>query len=109
MSRDLPPNPNLEHLKKQAKALLEQLRQANTAATLVDAQHQLAREYGFPSWPKLKAHIESRDAGSGTRDPIEWLAAGVRDSGRGIRSRGSRAEVPDPTCGLRWECPGDAA
>lgn len=69
MSRDLPPNPNLEHLKKQAKALLEQLRQANTAATLVDAQHQLAREYGFPSWPKLKAHIESRDAGSGTRDP----------------------------------------
>ena len=61
MSRDLPPNPNLEHLKKQAKALLETLRQQNVDATLVDAQHALAREYGFPSWPKLKAHILSGD------------------------------------------------
>ena len=34
MSRDLPPNPNLEHLKKQAKALLEQLRQQAADATL---------------------------------------------------------------------------
>jgi hypothetical protein len=59
MSRDLPPNPNLEHLKKQAKALLEKLRQQNPDATLVDAQHALAREYGFPSWPKLKAHVEA--------------------------------------------------
>ena len=55
MSRDLPSNPNLEHLKKQAKALLEKLRQRNADATLVDAQHALAREYGFTSWPKLKA------------------------------------------------------
>jgi hypothetical protein len=64
MSRDLPSNPNLEHLKKQAKALLETLRQQNADATLVDAQHVLAREYGFASWPKLKAHIEDRDPGS---------------------------------------------
>ena len=68
MSRDLPPNPNLEHLKKQAKALLDALRQQNADATLVDAQHALAREYGFPSWPKLKAHVEAGvgDQGSGT-------------------------------------------
>lgn len=63
MSRDLPPNPNLEHLKKQAKALLDTLRQQNADATLVDAQHALAREYGFPSWPKLKAHIANREPG----------------------------------------------
>ena len=63
MSRDLPPNPNLEHLKKQAKALLEKLRLQNANCQLVDAQHALAREYGFPSWPKLKAHIESPDPG----------------------------------------------
>ena len=69
MSRDLPPNPNLEHLKKQAKALLEKLRQQNANATLVNAQHALAREYGFASWPKLKAHIEDRDPGSGIGDP----------------------------------------
>ena len=59
MSRDLPPNPNLEHLKKQAKALLDMLRQQKADATLVDAQHALAREYGFPSWPKLKTHVEA--------------------------------------------------
>jgi ATP-dependent Clp protease ATP-binding subunit ClpC len=63
MSRDLPANPNLEHLKKQAKALLDKLRQANPDATLVDAQHTLAREYAFPSWPKLKAHVEALPAG----------------------------------------------
>jgi hypothetical protein len=26
---------------------------------LADAQHAIAREYGFASWPKLKAHVES--------------------------------------------------
>ena len=31
---------------------------------MVDAQHALAREYGFPSWPKIKAHV---DAGAGDR------------------------------------------
>ena len=58
MSRDLPPHPNFDHLKKQAKALLRTLREQNTAATLADAQHTLAREYGFASWAKLKAHLE---------------------------------------------------
>ena len=26
---------------------------------LADAQFQIARQYGFPSWPKLKQHVES--------------------------------------------------
>jgi len=71
MSRDLPPNPNLEHLKKQAKALLEKLRQQNANATLVDAQHALAREYGLPSWPKLKAHIEAAAAAAAAAPAAE--------------------------------------
>ena len=58
MSRDLPPRPNLDHLRKQAKALLVSLRQDNPGATLAEAQHAIAREYGFESWPRLKAHIE---------------------------------------------------
>lgn len=79
MSRDLPPNPNLEHLKKQAKALLEKLRQQNADATLVDAQHALAREYGFASWPKLKAHVDAVAAsapgdGRAARDGAHPLA-----------------------------------
>jgi hypothetical protein len=59
MSRDLPPRPDLEHLKKQAKALLRSMRERDADATLADALHALARDYGFASWPKLKAHVES--------------------------------------------------
>jgi hypothetical protein len=70
MSRDLPPNPNLEHLKKQAKALLEKLRQQKADATLVDAQHALAREYGFASWPKLKAHVDALPAADNAPQPV---------------------------------------
>jgi hypothetical protein len=58
MSRYLPPHPNLDHLKKQAKELLHDLKQRNPALKLADAQHMIARGYGFASWPKLKAHVE---------------------------------------------------
>src|SRR5713226_7643165 len=53
--RPLPDGPNLRHLKDQAKDLLK----AGAAASLADAQFQIARLYGFASWPKLKAHVES--------------------------------------------------
>ena len=59
MSRNLPPHPNLEHLKKQAKDLLSDLKQQNPFSKLADAQHAIAREYGFASWPKLKAYVDS--------------------------------------------------
>ena len=59
MPRDLPDRPDLEHLRKQAKALLRELRQRDANTSLADALHALAREYGFASWPKLKAHVES--------------------------------------------------
>ena len=60
MSRNLPPHPNLEHLKKQAKDLLHELKQENPVLKLADAQHALAHEYGFASWPKLKAYVEAQ-------------------------------------------------
>src|SRR5215470_19140465 len=53
--RRLPEHPDLRHLKDQAKDLLR----AGQAASLADAQLQVARHYGFASWPKLKAHVES--------------------------------------------------
>lgn len=59
MSRNLPPHPNLEHLRKQAKDLLHDLQQQNPDSKLADAQFAIAREYGFASWPKLKAYVES--------------------------------------------------
>ena len=73
MSRNLPDRPNLEFLKKEAKALLDSLQQTDAGARLADAQHALARGYGFASWPKLKAHLESVAAPA---DPFtgRWVA-----------------------------------
>ncbi|MBT7915840.1 hypothetical protein HN588_18265 [Candidatus Bathyarchaeota archaeon] len=77
MSKSLPLQPNLEHLKKQAKALLKAHQQSQPEVisrikehhprlsnssgsdilreefSLQDAQLVIAREYGFESWPKL--------------------------------------------------------
>ena len=54
-TRPLPERPNLRHLKDQAK----DLRKSGAASSLTDAQFKIARLYGFASWPKLKAHVES--------------------------------------------------
>lgn len=72
MSRDLPPRPNLDHLKKQAKELLQTLRLQSPDAQLADAQHALAHDYGFASWPRLKAYVE----GATTQNPFvgKWTA-----------------------------------
>ena len=80
--RRLPSNPNLDHLKYQAKDLLKEHTARTPGAaqrirefhprfgrapdaeifdsplSLSDAQLAIAREYGFPSWARLKAHIE---------------------------------------------------
>jgi len=58
MPRSLPERPNLRHLKDQAKTLLR----AGQAPSLSAAQFQIARLYGFPSWPRLKAHVDSLEA-----------------------------------------------
>src|SRR5258707_1783351 len=80
--RRLPSNPNLDHLKYQAKDLLKEhtartpgvdqrLREFHPGfdratdaeifdarLSLSDAQLAIAREHGFPSWARLKAHLE---------------------------------------------------
>jgi hypothetical protein len=68
MSRTLPPRPNLEHLKKQAKDLLGDLQRQDPESKLADALHAIAREYGFSSWPRLKAHVEALPGESGSAE-----------------------------------------
>lgn len=62
MSRELPERPSLDHLRKQAKVLLRELRRRDPAAQLTTAQHALAREYGFAGWRELRAHVEALSA-----------------------------------------------
>jgi len=69
----LPEKSSLENLRKQAKDLLRDVRAGDAAALarvrefhtrpdaargLADAQLVVARGYGFPSWAKLKHHLE---------------------------------------------------
>lgn len=82
MSSHLPDRPDLEFLRREAKSLLKAVRAHEAAALtriarvprlatlapaalpdraqLADAQHALALEYGFESWPRLKQEVESR-------------------------------------------------
>jgi ankyrin repeat protein len=86
MTRQLPPRPNLEQLRNQAKSLLQGHRAAAPEAvarvrenhprwqdfsdavlasvrlTLADTQLVIANEYGFKNWPALKAHVLSQQA-----------------------------------------------
>jgi ankyrin repeat protein len=90
MPTNLPARPSLEHLKKQAKALLKDLLAGDPESIaryghvigapppeqpkLADAQFAIARQYGFGSWPRLKAHVE---AGSDPDEPVDALVAAV--------------------------------
>ena len=73
--RRLPDNADLENLKKRAKHFLKRIRSQDedalerlrrviprsirTPIALGDVQLVIAREYGFASWPKLKAFLET--------------------------------------------------
>jgi hypothetical protein len=76
MSRQLPTRPNLEFLRKQAKDRLQDLLLHDPSAQLADAQHAIAGEYGFASWPSLKAHVDRERADQAPVSPIagEWRA-----------------------------------
>jgi Lon protease-like protein len=88
MRHELPPRANLEHLKKQAKDLLDAHKRADpealgrirdavpsfrgksdeeiarTAFALHDAQSAIAREYGQKSWNDLRAAVAAQAAGA---------------------------------------------
>jgi ankyrin repeat protein len=60
----LPDHSNLEYLKKLAKEKLRELQRDHVSARLADAQLAVAREHGFASWRKLRAHLDAlRPAG----------------------------------------------
>lgn len=69
--KTLPDNPNLDHLRRQAKDLLAGLRDCDPRMSLADAQASIAEQYGFRTWTDLKAEVD--------------------------RLRGRRVDVADPT------------
>jgi hypothetical protein len=69
----LPGRPDLDQLRRQARELLRaaaaneeealrRIRAVSEKRTLSAAQLTIAREYGFPSWPRLRAEVLRRQA-----------------------------------------------
>lgn len=58
--RQLPPVPNPDNLRKQAKKRLSALRARQPSARLGEAQHLVAREYGFPNWAAMLTEVMRR-------------------------------------------------
>ena len=73
--KTLPDNPNLDHLRRQAKDLLAGLRDSRTELSLADAQAMLAQRYGFRTWTDLKAEVDRRRGQADVAD--ERLARAV--------------------------------
>jgi ankyrin repeat protein len=121
MTRRLPDRPDFDHLKKQAKQLLRGLvsrdpqaleryratlsRPAPAEPKLADAQHALAVEYGFTSWPKLKAHVEGIGASA---DPAAALVAAIKANDPAAARRvlhdypGLKARLHEPLPGFSF-------
>jgi len=70
---ELPDRPDLDQLRRQARALqraatsgdadaLHRVRSVARSITLSAAQLAIARDHGFASWPRLKAEVERRRA-----------------------------------------------
>lgn len=64
----LPSKPNLRHLKDQAKDRLK----SGEAPSLALALLQTAREYGFQSWPKLRAHVLAQTLTGALKEAISY-------------------------------------
>jgi hypothetical protein len=58
--RQLPSLPNPDNLRKQAKSRLLELRLRAPSARLAEAQHLIAREYGFANWAQMQAEVARR-------------------------------------------------
>jgi len=124
MSAHLPATANLEHLRKQAKALLRDHRAGLATAVdrmhahpspspqpkLADAQLVLAREYGFPSWPRLRAYVERIQAhGPGLQHAFEDGIDYYADRATGLLAS-AQDETPTALAAFaRWSAPRTAA
>ena len=94
--RVLPAHPNLDWLKKAAKRRLAELRAAEPAARLHEAQLALAQDYGFTSWRALKAHVAAVTPASPDRDRVfAAVRAGDVEAVRRAFAAGFNPATPD--------------
>ena len=87
MTTPLPAAPSLEQLRKQAKELVRERRDSPEPLRLSAAQLFVAREYGFASWPRLKAYVDRvTTGGPGLAHAFEDGIGYYEDRAEGLRS-----------------------
>jgi uncharacterized protein (TIGR03067 family) len=103
VEKKLPARPNVDHLRRQAKTLLAELKKGDTLAAqafvdhlpearrmtpadvraagfrLADAQSVIARQTGFASWPALSRHVQQLRALEG-----DWRFVTLEIDGGGV-------------------------
>jgi len=99
--KTLPDNPNIDHLRQQAKELLAGLRDGDPTVTLADAQARLAEQYGFRTWTDLKAEVDRVRGRADVADPA--LARAIAERfGLGEVSGPMRSLARPDESGRRW-------
>jgi len=118
--RELPPRPNLEHLKNQARKLLQQALESDPSASsrlaavgvtsqqprLADALHVIAREHGFETWPALRLTLEAS-----SENPVEALTAALKSNDASLvrkvlaRHPSLKTQINDPLPGYGFDAP----
>ena len=97
-ARPLPARPNLDHLKHEAKVLhagflagrtdaLQRVRAVladRPALKLTEAQRVVAREYGFPTWARLRAQVQ---ASRGFDEAVDVFLAAVGEQDASVARR----------------------
>jgi Ser/Thr protein kinase RdoA (MazF antagonist) len=100
--KTLPDNPNLDHLRRQAKDLLAGLRGIRPEASLADAQASLADQYGFRTWTDLKTEVDRLRGRFDVADPA--LARQIADRfGLGTVAGAMRSLSRPDEAGRRWQ------
>ncbi|MGD0373485.1 MAG: ankyrin repeat domain-containing protein [Streptosporangiaceae bacterium] len=100
----LPARPDIDQLRHQARDLLRAARSGDPAATarigavaehitLAAAQLAVARDFGFASWPRLKAEVDTRS--SDLAEQVDaFLEASMRDwTGRAARMLAATPQI----------------
>jgi ankyrin repeat protein len=82
----LPARPSLEFLKKLAKQQVVALRRQGAPTSLAAVQLTLARKYGFPSWRRLRAHVELLERAAAA---VEAISSGDTKSLKRLLSENS--------------------
>jgi HEAT repeat protein len=112
MSRSLPDRPNLDRLRREAKSVVKAHRAGDRdvcsalrhiarlsslsdeqilaeTVSLQEAQHALARDYGFRGWTELRDHVEARRAEEARAD--EEFDRAMRDESVKVRMAALRS------------------